>query len=88
MILTNTGMLFFLLKWPNFSLRVASSLKFDFGSWSCCRMSGVRLEYSRVVVGSIMLFIVLNHTSCYSGGLLTISSSRRIRLSKLCLPSN
>ncbi|MBA0790547.1 hypothetical protein Gohar_015189, partial [Gossypium harknessii] len=50
-------------------------------------MSGVRLEYSRVVVGSIMLFIVLNHTSCYSGGLLTISSSRRIRLSKLCLPN-
>lgn len=53
-----------------------------------CRLNGVQLEFSRAVDGFTMPFIVLNHTLCSSAGLWTISSSRRIKLSKTYLPSD
>lgn len=53
-----------------------------------CRLNGVLLEFSRAVDGFTMPFIALNRTSCSSVGLWTISSSRKIKLSKTYLPSD
>ncbi|KAI5388952.1 Cyclin-dependent kinases regulatory subunit (Cell division control protein cks1), partial [Lathyrus oleraceus] len=59
MIIMSIGMLFCLLKLLNCFLRIGFSLK----------TSGVLLVFSRAVAGFIMLFIVLSHTLCFSGGL-------------------
>lgn len=78
-------MRFFLLKKKKFQSSAALKLIF---CWVDFRMNGVLLGFSRAVGGSTMQFIALSHTSCFSGGLWTISSSRRIKLSRACLLSD
>ena len=78
-------MRFFLLKKKKFQSSAALKLIF---CWVDFRMNGVLLGFSRAVGGSTMQFIALSHTSCSSGGLWTISSSRRIKLSRACLLSD
>lgn len=56
------------------------------GDW-LVRMSGVQLECSRAVAGFTMRFTALSRTSCSSGGHWTISSSKRLKPSRLSLLS-